>query len=114
MSLSEKLAELDKYAKRAADAREAATLADHKRKVVLAKLMKQYEARGVSTAAAQEREARADPEYLEAIIELAKSEGERYRTQYEHLHRRDMLSVWQTMRADRRKELETLPGTGAE
>lgn len=74
------------------------------KKSKLALLMKDAEARGFSSAAAQEREARAHDEYLDLLIDLktATEESERLRW---HLEVSKLgVAVWQTQNANERAE----------
>ena len=90
----------DAYAK--AFARAAAL--EEGKKSRLAVLMKKHEQLGHKTTAAQEREARADPEY-QALIEALESaieERERYRWTLELA--KLSIGLYQTMQANQRQE----------
>lgn len=74
------------------------------KKSKLAMLMKQMEAKGFTTAAAQEREARAHDEYIKLLDDLkfATEESEKLRW---HLEVAKMgVAVWQTQNANERAE----------
>lgn len=75
------------------------------RKSKLAILMKKYEAMGnCSTAAAQDREARADPEYL-ALLEGLKTATEvSERLRWELEVSKMGVAIWQTKQANERAE----------
>jgi len=76
---------------------------EHYRKVKRSILMKKYEP-NYPTAASQEREALADPEYLDVLKSLEHWTGE-YEIKY--LTRKDLelkFSAWQTRHADARSE----------
>lgn len=74
------------------------------RKSKLAILMKQAEVNGYSSAASQEREARADKEYLELLeaLKLAVEESEKLRWQLEIA--KLAVAVWQSKNANERLE----------
>jgi hypothetical protein len=75
------------------------------KKSVLAVLMKRYAAKGFESAAAQEREARADPEYRETIEALATAveiaEAARWQLEVAKLG----VDMYRTLEASRRAEL---------
>lgn len=76
---------------------------EHYRKAKRALLMKKYEPQ-YPTAAAQEREALADPQYLDVLKSLEHWTGE-YEVLY--LKRKDLeykFEAWRTRHADRRSE----------
>lgn len=74
------------------------------KKSKLALLMKQAEVDGHKTAAAQEREARADPEYIALLQNLRTateiSESTRWKLEISKLG----VAVWQTQNANERAE----------
>ena len=74
------------------------------RESMLAILMKQYDALGFKTAAAQDREARADPKYLQLLTDLRTSTEivEKLRWELEIL--KLGVAVWQTTQANERTE----------
>lgn len=90
-----------KYAKAKADYE---YLEDFK-KSKIALLMKEAEKQGFATAAAQEREARAHPEYLQILegLRVANEEAEKLRWE---LRLAEMGSeVWRTLESSRRAEM---------
>ena len=84
------------------------TKLEHMRHVVLAQLMKDAEARGFSSAAAQEREARADSQYEEHIDKLAEATGDLAVAKGEMLKREWLIRLWQTHQSTARAELQAL------
>jgi hypothetical protein len=90
----------DQYAK----AHARATAIEEGKKSKLAQLMKKYEREGHKTAAAQEREALADPEYQVLLegLEAAVFDRERLRWQFKLAEL--SVGVWQTLQANRRSE----------
>lgn len=74
------------------------------RKSKLAILMKSAEINGYSSAASQEREARADKEYLDLLeaLRVATEESEKLRWQLEVA--KLGVAVWQTTQANERLE----------
>lgn len=74
------------------------------KKSLMAKLMKQAEIEGHKTTAAQEREARAHPEYIALLqgLKAATEESERLRWQLEVA--KLGVGVWQTTQANERME----------
>jgi hypothetical protein len=74
------------------------------KKSKLAILMKKYESKGFSSAAAQEREARADSEYIELIggLQIAVENAERIR--WELKTNETAIEIWRTRQASRRAE----------
>ena len=66
--------------------------------------MKEYELQGFKTAAAQDREARADPKYLQMLIDLrtATEISEKLKWELEIL--KLGVAVWQTTQANERTE----------
>jgi len=77
---------------------------DEMKKSKLAILMKQAEIEGHKTTAAQEREARAHPEYLQLLegLKIATEQSEHLRWQLEVA--KLGVGVWQTMNANERAE----------
>jgi len=84
------------------------TKLDHTRHVLLATLMQDAEARGFSSAAAQEREARAAPEYEKHIDKLAEATGNLAVAKGEMLRNEWRLRLWQTYQSTARAELQAL------
>lgn len=82
------------------------TRIDHWRKVVMAEQMRKAEAKGYTSVAAQEREARASQEYKDAIEALEAATEEALRLSDERLMARTWAAAWQTERADQRRERE--------
>ncbi len=76
------------------------------KKSKLAVLMKQAEIEGHKTTAAQEREARAHPEYVALLegLKVATEQSERLRWQLEIA--KLAVGVWQTQRATERMEMQ--------
>lgn len=76
------------------------------RKSKLAILMKQMEEKGYTTAAAQEREARAHEEYLDLLLELrtAVEQSEKLRWQLEVA--KMGVALYQTHKATERMEMQ--------
>lgn len=74
------------------------------RESLLAILMKEYEVLGFKTAAAQDREARADAKYLQMLIDLrtATEISEKLKWELEIL--KLGVAVWQTTQANERTE----------
>ena len=68
-----KLHELRQVGIQHAKAKRDVTVLEHGRQIILADLMKKYMKQGEKTAAAQEREARADPLYKHHIEALAEA-----------------------------------------
>ena len=70
----------------------------------LAILMKKYEKEGAKTSAAQEREARADPDYIALLegLKVAVEESERLR--WELKLAEIAIDIWRTKQASQRAE----------
>lgn len=79
---------------------------DHFRKSKLAMLMKDYEVAGVKTTAAQERDARAHPEYIEVLEGLRAATEISERLYWELRVAQAGIQVYQTEQANRREELK--------
>ena len=77
---------------------------DEFKKSKLAILMKKYEREGFSTAAAQEREARADREYIELLDGLKAAIEESEALRWELKIAEIGAEVWRTQQASRRAE----------
>lgn len=82
------------------------TLLDHQRHTILALLMKDAEALGVSSAAGQEREARASPEYREHIEALAEATARLEIAKGRKRERELAIDLWRTVQARDRAEIE--------
>jgi len=78
---------------------------EHYRKSKAAMLMKEAERAGFNTAAAQEREALADPSYAELLDGLSAATYEEEVNRWELEAARFALEVWRTRRADERAEM---------
>lgn len=74
------------------------------KKSKLAVLMKEAEARGYTSAAAQEREARADDTYLDLLLDLKKATELSERLRWELEIAKLGVAVWQTQNANERAE----------
>ncbi|CAB4195554.1 hypothetical protein UFOVP1298_26 [uncultured Caudovirales phage] len=74
------------------------------KKSKLALLMKDAEARGFTSAAAQEREARAHEEYLDLLIDLKTAFIDSERLRWELEITKLGVAVWQTTNANERAE----------
>jgi len=104
--LEKRLQELRDQADRYAKAKADQVYLEHFRKSKLAMLMKDYATKGFDTVNAQEREARCNPEYLEIL------EGLRDATEIaerESWHLRIAMqgsSLWQSMEATKRAEMQ--------
>jgi hypothetical protein len=100
----ERLAELRQMSDEFATAYAERIWLEEFRKSKLAILMKKAEVAGYSSAAAQDREARADKEYLDLLLNLktATEKSERLRW---HLEVAKLgVAVWQTQNANERAE----------
>ena len=103
--ISARLHELRELAKKHAVAKAQANYLEEFKKSKLSILMKKYERAGHATAVAQEREARADHEYIElleglrAAVEV--SEEARWALEVSKMS----IEVWRTRRADQRAEM---------
>lgn len=99
-----RLAELRQMSEEFASAHGERTYLEEFKKSKLAILMKDAEARGFTSAAAQEREARSHEEYLDLLIELKNatvlSEKLRWQLEVSKLG----VAVWQTQNANERAE----------
>ena len=74
------------------------------KKSKLAILSKGYEKKGYKTAAAQEREARADPEYLELLNGLLHSIEESERLRWQLKLAELAVEIWRTQESSKRAE----------
>ena len=104
--VAKKVASLDKLAAEFSKAESERVYLDHFRKSKLAILMKEAEQKGHTTSAAQEREARANPEYLELLKGLQSAteiaEYAKWKLKNEHMG----ASLFQTQQANRRAEMK--------
>lgn len=74
------------------------------RKSLLAILMKKYEAVGFNQVTAQEREARADKEYVELLANLRTATEKSERLRWNLEVSKMGVAVWQTTQANERAE----------
>lgn len=102
-----RLSEIREYAAPYAKAKAQAGFLEDFKKSKLAILMKKYEAAGHSTAAAQEREARADPEYVEVLRGLQAAVEEAETLRWKLLTAQMGAEVWRSLEATRRAELHS-------
>lgn len=103
-SIEKRLHELRDIAKQYAKAEAQRTYLTEFRKSKKAMLMKMAEGRGITTAALQERDAYADPEYRELLdgLKVATEEAERLRWE---LRISEMgAELWRTAQANQRAE----------
>lgn len=99
-----RLAELRTMSEQFAKAYADRTYLEEFRKSKLAMLMRDFESKGFSTAAAQEREARASSEYI-ALLESLKTATEQSEKLRWHLEVAKLgVAVWQTQNANERAE----------
>jgi septum formation topological specificity factor MinE len=95
---------LRRFAHDWAKARAEVTYLEEFRKAKLAMLMKKAEVDGHKTAAAQEREAYADPEYMEFLKALKIATEAEARLRYEVKVLEASIEVWRTQQANERLE----------
>ena len=102
--IEQRLHQLRQLGEQYARAKAATVKIEEGKKSTLAVLMKKYEAKGITTAVAQEREARADPEYMKMLesLETAVYESESARWQLEVA--KLGVEVWRTKQANDRVE----------
>lgn len=105
-AVERRLQELRNLADRAAKAKRVLVMMEEGKKSTLAVLMKRYAAKGFDSAAAQEREARADPE-MNDMINAWGDAAEEYESARLHLEVAKMgIQVWQTIESSRRAEMK--------
>lgn len=99
-----RLQELRSLGDQYASAYSKASAIEEGKKSALARLMKEAEKLGHRTAAAQEREALASPEYKTLLdgLEAAVYDRERFRWQFKLAEL--SVGVWQTLQANQRQE----------
>ena len=99
-----RLAELRQMSEEFAKANAERNYLEEFRKSKLAMIMKRAEVEGHKTAAAQDREARADPEYIELLkgLKSATEVSEKLRWQLEVS--KLGVAIWQTQQANERAE----------
>lgn len=105
----ERLHELREKAAEYARAEAQRDYLSHYRKSKLAMLMKTYE-KDHKTTAAQEREARADPKYIELLEGLREATETAERLKWELNIARDAIGIWRTRQANKRTEMEGYRG----
>lgn len=87
-----------------AQARATRTYVEEYKKSLLALLMKKAAQLGHTSAAAQEREALASPEYQEQLVALQQAVEEEEKLRY-HIKQTEMeVEVWRSMQANERFE----------
>lgn len=102
--IERRLAQLRQMGAEYAEAKATCVRLEEFKKSKLAILMKKYEAAGVTTAAGQERDARADPEYLELIEGLYAATEKMERMRWEMNVAQLGAEVWRTLESSRRAE----------
>ena len=103
MSIEERLESLRQLAAAYAEAQSQRVYLEEFKKSKLAQLMKKYE-RDYPTAAAQEREARADPEYIELLDGLRVATKNAEQARWELKIAEMGAGLWQTKQANVRAE----------
>ena len=104
--IERRLAELRRIANEYAEAKGRLATLEHYRKSKLAILMKKYQAMGHKTAAAQEREAYADPEYVEFLQGLGAATEKAEKLRYELELAKLGADLWRTQEATKRAEMK--------
>ena len=104
MNIEERMQELRETAKRYAKAYSQREYLEEFRKSKIAILMKRYEQLGHITAAAQEREARADREYLELLEGLRDAVEQSEALRWELRIAEIRSEVWKTLEYSKRAE----------
>jgi hypothetical protein len=110
--IRERLREIRDFAQPYAEAKAQAGFLEDFKKSKLAILMKKYEAAGYTTAAAQEREARADPEYVEVLEGLRAAVEKAEHLRWQLITAQLGAEVWRSLEASRRAELHSTGFTG--
>jgi len=103
-SIERRLSELREIAAKYAKAKREAVYLEDFKKSKLAIIMKKYEPEH-KTAAAQEREARADDEYIKLLSALADAVGESELCRWNLEIAKMGAGLWQTQQATKREEL---------
>ena len=93
-----------------AKARAEATYLEEFKRSKLAILQKKYEALGFASVAAQEREARADPEYVEYLEGLRAAIEEAAKLEYFLKISFRGSELWQSLQANKRAEIKAYGG----
>lgn len=104
-AIEQRLHELREIAKKYSQAKREAVYLEEFKKSKLAILMKKYESKHASVAA-QERESRADPEYMELLKALADAVGESEKCYWELKIAQMGAGLWQTQQANKRQEMK--------
>ena len=103
-NMEEMLERFRQLAERYAPAKAKREYLDEYKKSLLALLMKDAERNGVTSAAGQERDARARGEYLDLLTNLQEALHEEVKIQY-HLKAVEIeIEVWRTKSANQRAE----------
>lgn len=105
-TIDERFHELILQAGRYAKAKADMDYLGHFRKSKLAILMKQYATRGHETAAAQEREARADSEYIQVLEGLREATEICEKERWELNLVKMKFEAWRTAEATKRAEMK--------
>ena len=103
-SVERRLQEMRSLSDAYAAAHAEAEYLDEFKKSQLAILMKKYEEAGHKTSAAQEREARADPEYNKVLLALRMATEQREKLRWQLRIVETGVGVWQTAQANVRAE----------
>lgn len=105
-AVERRLTEFRMLADKASKAKRIIAMMDEGKKSKLAVLMKKYLKEGFDSAVAQEREARADPEFIQ-FLEAYYDAVEQYESARLQLEVAKMgIQVWQTMESSRRVEMK--------
>lgn len=104
MEIEELLERYRQLADRYAPARSKREYIDEYKKSLIALLMKDAERTGVSSAAGQERDARARPEYLELLDGLKEAVLEEEKVRYHMKAVEWEIEIWRTKQANERAE----------
>lgn len=108
--IEKRMRELRKRGKEFAEAMYDYTRLEKSEKSILAILMKKYQTQGVQTTAAQERDARADPEYMELINGLAAARQKLEEIRWERDMAELAIELYRSLEASRRAEVRALGG----
>lgn len=104
MTIERRMHELRETAKKYSVAKAQEAYLDEYKKSKLAILMKQAETQGVTSCAAQEREARAHADYQLLLLDLKSATEESERLFWELQIARMGAGLWQTQQANMRAE----------
>ena len=105
MDIEERLDELREQAKKYAKDQAHVGYLEEFKKSKLAILMKKAETRGFTTAAAQEREARADQEYIGLLEGLEAASEAAEAARYDLKIAEWAIEIWRTRQATKRAEM---------